>query len=517
MNNPDFEPSELEPKRRGLWFRLLVGFFAVVLIIAGCLLLERIRGQAALRKCERQLIAKGEKRTFAEIASSPRDIKGRDSAIELLALCNRLQTGAVLIANAPPATRTIASGKVIVITREASWGDAKNRRFTWEQMREDLARNRPALDEMEKLARVPKLFYPLNYRGMNTLLPHLSPIKKATQWFSASSLYHLRTGDIEKAVDDVETILLVAQMLEDEPFIISQLVRIAVIAIGIENCWQIVQCDAIQDAQLARLQALLGGKDFASGMIRALQVEQALGRGTIQSMRSGELSFKAVAGLSGLFPSDDDLPPALEKIPYGTELQEGIREVLVYPMWRFAFSFNDETHLLTGTQTLIDATRESRTNRSAAKLQIATQNLDKKLQGESGSWRRLGTGLFLPSITPSAMRGFRAETHCQIAIAAIALKRYHLRYQKYPATLAELVPEFLSEVPIDYIDGAPLRYRVEKGGFVLWSVGSNAKDDGGTPAERNVKWFTPTGRDTVWPQPASEEEAAAHRETKPNR
>ena len=50
--------ATFEPKRRGLWFKLLVGFGALVLVLAGWLFLERLRGQAALRKYEKELIAK---------------------------------------------------------------------------------------------------------------------------------------------------------------------------------------------------------------------------------------------------------------------------------------------------------------------------------------------------------------------------------------------------------------------------------------------------------------------------
>jgi len=502
-----------EPKRRGLWFKLLIAFCIVVLIVAGWLFLERIRGQVALRKYEKELIAKGEKLTFSEIVSKTDDIKTRDRAIELMAACSRLQTGAVLIANAPPVNRTIASGKVLVIAKEAAWPDARKRPLTWEQLRGDLERNREVLNEIQELARTPQLSYPINYRGVQTMLPHITAIVKAGQWFSASSLYHLRAGEVERAIDDIEAILLVARMPEDEPFVVSQLLRIVLVAIAIQNCWQLLQYENVQDVQLARLHGLFAKLDFAPKMVRALQGERAMGRDVVQSMRTGELSFSFVAG-SRAFSFDDELPPALEKMPYGKELQEGIRAVLVYPMWRFAFSYDDQRHLLAETQTFIDATRESGTNRSAARLRIASQKLDKKLKGELKSWRRMGTCLFLPPITPSAMRSFRAETHCQIAIAAIALKRYHLRYQKYPARLAELVPEFLSEVPIDYIDGAPLRYRVEEGGsFLLWSVGNNRKEDEGAAPERGSYWIRLIGNDAVWPQPASEGEAAADRES----
>jgi hypothetical protein len=98
----------------------------------------------------------------------------------------------------------------------------------------------------------------------------------------------------------------------------------------------------------------------------------------------------------------------------------------------------------------------------------------------------------------------------------IALERYRLRHKKFPARLDELVPDLIGELPVDYMDGKPLRYRLDGSQFVLWSVGPNGKDDGGTPkSEPNFSWML--GPDDVWPQPASEAEVAAYRESQKKR
>jgi hypothetical protein len=59
----------------------------------------------------------------------------------------------------------------------------------------------------------------------------------------------------------------------------------------------------------------------------------------------------------------------------------------------------------------------------------------------------------------------------------LALKAYKLEKGRLPATLAELVPEYLDSVPLDDYDGKPMRYNVAK--RVVYSVGKNLKDDGG--------------------------------------
>jgi len=113
------------------------------------------------------------------------------------------------------------------------------------------------------------------------------------------------------------------------------------------------------------------------------------------------------------------------------------------------------------------------------------------------------------AITKGPLRAGRYQTQCEMTIAAIALKRYQLRHGKYPKSLDELVPEFLREVPVDWMDGQKLRYRPEGDTFVLWSVGEDGKDDGGTPDQTDPYSFW-EGKDLVWPQAASEAEVSAY-------
>ena len=109
----------------------------------------------------------------------------------------------------------------------------------------------------------------------------------------------------------------------------------------------------------------------------------------------------------------------------------------------------------------------------------------------------------------------RAETERSLAICAVALKRYSLRHGAPPESLDSLVPEFVSSVPVDYMDGKPLRYRLNADKtFMLYSVGEDGKDDGGDTALMPDKtslrdlWDR---KDFVWPAPAAPEEVEAYR------
>jgi hypothetical protein len=65
----------------------------------------------------------------------------------------------------------------------------------------------------------------------------------------------------------------------------------------------------------------------------------------------------------------------------------------------------------------------------------------------------------------------------RIALAIERFRRDHS--EKLPANLEELVPAYLSDVPMDPASGRHLLYRQQTDAYVVYSVGIDGKDDGG--------------------------------------
>ena len=77
--------------------------------------------------------------------------------------------------------------------------------------------------------------------------------------------------------------------------------------------------------------------------------------------------------------------------------------------------------------------------------------------------------------------------------ADVALRRYRFDHGRYPDALSALVPAYLKKQPIDPFGiGKPLRYKSLNGGkdFLLYSLGPNLKDDGGTPGSQQNSYST---------------------------
>jgi hypothetical protein len=101
--------------------------------------------------------------------------------------------------------------------------------------------------------------------------------------------------------------------------------------------------------------------------------------------------------------------------------------------------------------------------------------------------RRNAIGEFLfETMTPqweSFLRGKCLENATFAATkAVIALRCLQVEQGRLPQTIAELVPKYLSALPLDDFDGQPLRYDADRA--ILYSVGPDLEDSGGQ--ERTV-------------------------------
>jgi len=64
-------------------------------------------------------------------------------------------------------------------------------------------------------------------------------------------------------------------------------------------------------------------------------------------------------------------------------------------------------------------------------------------------------------------------------LTGIALEVYHRDYGEWPDTLDELLPGYLTKVPVDPMTGEPALYRVVDGWPMVYSVGGDRDDDQG--------------------------------------
>jgi len=116
-------------------------------------------------------------------------------------------------------------------------------------------------------------------------------------------------------------------------------------------------------------------------------------------------------------------------------------------------------------------------------------------------WYAFFTGALVPNFESAYLKEAMLEATLLAARTGLACRLYKSREGGYPEGLSSLVPGVLGEVPIDPFTGKPLVYRREGEGFIVYSLGSNQKDDAGRSTYNITGLVMDKDDDWTWREP----------------
>jgi hypothetical protein len=353
-----------------------------------------------------------------------------------------------------------------------------------------LAEAEPVFEELRAASKLPSSRFNIHYDDADPaaiLLPHLSVMKRLSQVLALRACAELALGQTNQAFEDTELLLYLTDACKGEPFIISQLVRMAQLALTLQpvaegmNQWS--------EPQLRSLQAQIARYDFCADTRRALAAERFWSSAIVEYVRRSQNKLNMLGSLSGSQSSGSDLGALLMSIaPSGWFALEQLNcsrmaDECFMPMIDLA-----PRRIGPRLGHMADERIAELTNRSAAGLYFH---------------HLFFCRLLLPSGSRTAQKAAFAQTAADCALIACALERYHREHGQYPELLSALQPQFIPKLPHDIINGEPLRYhRTETGQYVLYSVGWNERDDGGVVGVVKVEEGNSLSQgDWVWQLP----------------
>ena len=508
--------------------KILIALGSLLVALVLFPVIEHYRGKRALERWKAEMVAKGEKFKIEKLIPPP-PAPADNAFPDVLFASGRLRANPRLTGLKPPSLRFASPGKMIYSPGQTHWkgwdsagsgtGDTN---VTWEVLADEMAALIDPLNEAKAALTKSGFDANLNYGfGFNLATIHLMDVKRLGEALCAATLLDLHRGNISAASENLKALSALSRGQRDERLVISQFVRISMTNIAVGATWQALQTPGWNDEQLARLHAGWQSLEFLGAMAHALEMERAMQGPAYDRLRQ---SSKEVADILGGYQnmfggggggtnsisSLDDVVDLLR-----VKLPELGRDSLYIPLWQFAWSHQDELHCMELVQAPIETLRRAAKQNPGEEVAAAFRRLDTNTE-EANLYDRLRfrvSDMAFSWVSKSVQRALVCETLRELTVAAIALKRYELRHGKVAPSLAALVPELLPERPRDYMDGKPLRYRLNPdGSFLLYSVGQDGRDDGGdaTPtAGAGSKPCLQNGRDLVWPAPASAEEIAA--------
>jgi hypothetical protein len=328
-----------------------------------------------------------------------------------------------------------------------------------------------AIEELRQASRLPYSRFPLNYDSEfpgAILLPHLATMKHCSQVLQLRAIAELQNGQSDKALDDVKLMLQLTDPIHTEPFLISHLVRIAIVNLALQPVWEGLAEHKWSDAQLVELDQELAKLDFLADYKVGVRGEMVLCQiGNIEYLR--RLPEQA----PNLVGGGNSSPPALARIVWR----------LIPNGWFYQNELRCARMMLEQCLPVADTERRivspAAVDRAGAAAEAGHRNPYNILER-----------MLLPAFGAASKRFANEQNAVDMARVACALERYRLTHGGYPESLDALAPQFIAKLPHDIINGQPLHYRhtsdpssqssgAASGQFVLYSVGWNETDDGG--------------------------------------
>lgn len=326
-----------------------------------------------------------------------------------------------------------------------------------------LAANEHALNAVRRASTLTRCRYPLDFRqGHNLLLPHLASLKALAQLLRLETGYYALHDKPDLAVRSVITGVALAQSLADEPLLISNLVRIACLAITLQGLEHVVSENTLSDTQILSLAKALHRAEASSqeAFLRAMAGERSLGVSFFLASTSEQASLHT-----------------------GSNKVE-IQDRALVALYRISGIFGKDFRFFLDTfDDMIQAFHEPYPDsiRRSEEAQKQSENEFGTLTGQA----MLISRTMLPALSKAFEKEARLVALLRAALAGLAVEQYrHAHSDSFPVDLTTLVPEYLDSVPTDPFDGKPLELERLGEGFRVLCPGASKALQGRNRAQK---------------------------------
>lgn len=480
------------------FFLRLAGLLAILLLLAVLVIVLAVgQSRRHLETFVVDLEKRGETLDVTRLAPPPPP-EGNNGAKEFLRVAREIRN-----------TINAENRKHFQITEEVSpgWNKIVHRQDTalvakdpspWSEVRKTFASLPPLLSDIRKHVRSPVFQMQPDYTaGLAMKIDGVSEGIVAGQMLSQEGILFLEQQTPGPAVENVETLLRLADMIHNQQGLIFQLVAASLLNLAHSLSWEILQSPEAGEPDLVRLQQAWNQARLADTIVAAWRMERAMA--WIFFHEPTWSHFWATRTMARMISSGSGLPSPGFSLPQSwDELSSSFQ----YGLWSTFYRHADARQFLADFQTLIDTAPSDTASGPWLPALQAYQTLDHRLSN-AGIERLISKSFYL-TLHSSFSRMISTQALITMTQTAIALQRHRLATGRHPDALTDLVPVWLPSLPRDPFDAKPLRYQKRSDlEYLLYSVGPNGKDENGDPTipggSRRQGWIL--GNDLVWPRP----------------
>jgi hypothetical protein len=359
-----------------------------------------------------------------------------------------------------------------------------------------LSRFDSILAEIRAASAQSKARFPVHYdEDKAAMLPHLNTLRNLSKILALRAVAELDLGRNDEAFGDINLCLRLAESIKSEPFLISQLVRMATVDIILQPVWEGLADHRWTDKQLQSFQTQLMAVNFLADSERCMRSERAEMNSTITELRLGSLSayyfLRRYLVIVGGSIKDATKPP----LPGQKSLELYLR--LCPTGWFYLDQIRVDRYCQETIFPLVDVGEQRVFQNQAQRLEEKQRHISESHNPHRKLIGLIESGFGGAMVYHSAL----GQTVINEAVLVCALERFRLVHEQYPPTLEALAPQFIPKVPHDIVNGQPLSYRLTSDGrFVLSSAGWNDPSLGVAPKDATHVW----GRrgDWAWRYPS---------------
>ena len=301
---------------------------------------------------------------------------------------------------------------------------------------------------------------------LDTPLSETQAARAVARLLSADAAIRVHDGDLNGALDSCRAILCTGRSIGDEPFVISQIVRVAIGLVAMQSTRRVLGQGEPSDAALARLQSLILDELTEPLLLYGLRGERATLTELIRRLGTGEVPISALREGG---PPFDPSGPRGTIAPWGKLWFDHQRAVALEWM-------NDAVAMarrpVAERPALWDAWQANITGVKQSRLEIYAKALP----------------FLLMAALPSSS-GAHYRYHCELGATAVLLaaERHRRKAGDWPASIAAIDRSILPSAPVDPFSGRSLRMERRAGQLFIYSIGPNREDEHG--AYDPKKWM----------------------------
>lgn len=294
--------------------------------------------------------------------------------------------------------------------------------------------------------------------GFNALLPHYPHIRAVCRLLAAEAILAARSGRQDEALKKVALMFRIGEQTCDDPILIAVIVKCSICKAANNTLLAVMKYKPLTPDQTAAFNAILEKTDYGREYARSLKSERALTMWGFDCIMSGGLTdlLQAIGA--------DRIPNRFE-----SKALAYLAKPLLYSDGRIALD-HISRQIAIGEQPY----------RTKAQLRL-DQSLRKV------PWYAVLTRSCMPQFAQVRARIDEARTQTALTQVVIAAQQYRAKIGSYPVSLEELRAKTQWAMPWDPFSGKDFIYRQSGNGFIVYSIGRNLKDDGGTPARDTIR------------------------------